>query len=351
MSHGDLEHDLALEASSLEEVLDDLPIGAILVNSEGTILRFNRHEEQLSGLSRADVLGRSFFSEVAPCTQDIELGARFHEGIATGSLDLDFEFSFPYPHNRVPRDVRIRARSVRHSEQALHVVLIEDITSRRQLERNNAEMMAGLRALVRTSRGQAAQQDHLLYGDGAPVERQACVVRASLGKWRHTHIAEVAPAALFRTLDARLQAAIAVVHRRGGKIISVEGSGITACFFEDEAYPQRALADALRAAHHIARDGEGRELKLPFRVSLTQGSIVNGPIGHELLGERLLVGPSLELARDLVRHARAHELIIAGEALINAVRPLAELERLRLPEHESACGEVARVGTLHLPRV
>ena len=134
-----------LNVPLLEELIDELPIGLLVLDERGIIQRFNRYEQQLSGRSREDTIGRSFFSDVAPCTSDIELGPKFHQGIEEGNLDLSVEFSFPFPFNRVPRDVYIRARSIHAGSKLAHVVLIEDITSRKQLERSNVEMLRGIR--------------------------------------------------------------------------------------------------------------------------------------------------------------------------------------------------------------
>ena len=123
-----------LDVKLLEQLLDDLPIGALILDDQGIIRRFNKYEEQLSGLPRQKTIGKSFFSEVAPCTKDIELGPKFHEGIANGSLDLSVEFSFPYPYNRVPRDVFIRAKSIRAGGEVAHIVLIEDIVAVNNLD-------------------------------------------------------------------------------------------------------------------------------------------------------------------------------------------------------------------------
>ncbi len=47
---------------------DRLPFGMIRMDGEGRLVAYNAKESALSGLRKADVLGRNFFRTVAPCT-------------------------------------------------------------------------------------------------------------------------------------------------------------------------------------------------------------------------------------------------------------------------------------------
>jgi len=55
-------------AAVLGADLDALPFGVIVVDRAGIILEYNAYESELAGLTRARVLGRNFFHDVAPCT-------------------------------------------------------------------------------------------------------------------------------------------------------------------------------------------------------------------------------------------------------------------------------------------
>lgn len=85
--------------------LDALPFGVIQLSDEGHILEYNSWEERLAGRRRADVLGRLFFTDVAPCTNNRLLRGRFREGIAAGRLDLNTDYTFTY--RVAPRVVRL----------------------------------------------------------------------------------------------------------------------------------------------------------------------------------------------------------------------------------------------------
>jgi len=80
------------------ERFDELPFGIIEVDGDGRIILYNQWEEALAGLHRSQVLGRLFFSEVAPCTGVAEFEGRFRAMVASGRPgreELDFVFQFP----------------------------------------------------------------------------------------------------------------------------------------------------------------------------------------------------------------------------------------------------------------
>src|ERR1700729_3121179 len=65
-----------------EEEFNSLPFGAIQLDEEGRILRYNAFESKLSGIARDKALGKHFFTELAPCTDVKEFHGRFKEGVA-----------------------------------------------------------------------------------------------------------------------------------------------------------------------------------------------------------------------------------------------------------------------------
>ena len=77
-----------------EDELDRLPFGAIRLDREGRILNYNRTEAELSGRRKESVLGKNFFTEVAPCTNVREFAGRFRKGIEQGSLHMVFPYVF-----------------------------------------------------------------------------------------------------------------------------------------------------------------------------------------------------------------------------------------------------------------
>ena len=89
-----------------DEELDALPVGTILLDRDGVVLRYNETEASLSRHAREDVIGKNFFHEIATCTRVREFHGRFVEGVAAGELDVTFGYRFRFPDDRV-KDVTI----------------------------------------------------------------------------------------------------------------------------------------------------------------------------------------------------------------------------------------------------
>ena len=78
------------------EQLDALPYGAIKLDRRGTILSYNASEARLSGRDPEHVVGRNFFTEVAPCTQVREFYDRFLELVDHRAVNHEFDFTFAF---------------------------------------------------------------------------------------------------------------------------------------------------------------------------------------------------------------------------------------------------------------
>jgi two-component system, chemotaxis family, sensor kinase Cph1 len=93
-----------IESLSAEE-LDALPFGVIYLDRVGMVLRYNRTESELSGCPPERVLGRIFFTDVAPCTKVREFYGVFADKVNSGTLDEHFTFTFPFAN--APRTMNI----------------------------------------------------------------------------------------------------------------------------------------------------------------------------------------------------------------------------------------------------
>lgn len=116
--------------ASREEVdfaqLDVLPFGAILVDKEGVILFYNKHEETRMGMRRTSVLGKNFFTEVAPCAQVKDFYGRFRRAVTKTGVIASFKFHFPLPPRA--RDVHILMASFLHGTELLCLIIVGDLT-------------------------------------------------------------------------------------------------------------------------------------------------------------------------------------------------------------------------------
>jgi photoactive yellow protein len=83
--------------------LDELPFGVIRMTRDARVVVYNRAESRLSGLSPDEVVGQSFFVQVAPCTNNELIAERY---AAEDPLDATVEYMFTF--RMAPTTVRLR---------------------------------------------------------------------------------------------------------------------------------------------------------------------------------------------------------------------------------------------------
>ena len=88
--------------------IDRLAFGAVQLDAAGTILKYNAAEAGITGRSAAAVIGRNFFTEVAPCTNAPNFKGVFDAGVKSGELNALFEYVFDY--NMAPTKVKIHMK-------------------------------------------------------------------------------------------------------------------------------------------------------------------------------------------------------------------------------------------------
>lgn len=86
----------------LNTLFDSLPLGVVVLNAKGEVVIFNREEARLARRSRDRVIGRTFFTEIAPCMNVQELGLSFERNIGREPIDVTIDFSFPFPFLEQP---------------------------------------------------------------------------------------------------------------------------------------------------------------------------------------------------------------------------------------------------------
>jgi photoactive yellow protein len=109
-----------LDTLSREE-LDELPVGIIQLDRDGTVLQYNATESSLARFSRSDVVGRNFFTQIAPCTAVRDFQGRFEQGVARQELDTTFGYRFRFEDERV-KDVTITLSYRPHADVVWVVV-------------------------------------------------------------------------------------------------------------------------------------------------------------------------------------------------------------------------------------
>ncbi len=91
-----------LEAASAD-ALDGLPFGVVAMAADGAVEGYNTAEGKLSGLTPARVIGRNFFTSVAPCTNNFMVAHRFESEPEIDAV-IDYVFTF----RLAPLKVRLR---------------------------------------------------------------------------------------------------------------------------------------------------------------------------------------------------------------------------------------------------
>lgn len=90
------ETQIAEIASKSASELDALDIGVVKMDDKGTVLEYNKYESELGNVPQANALGKCFFTEVAPCTNNRLFYGKFQEGVAKNELDSAMPYVFTY---------------------------------------------------------------------------------------------------------------------------------------------------------------------------------------------------------------------------------------------------------------
>jgi photoactive yellow protein len=75
---------------------DALPYGAVLLDSEAKILRYNKTEGEITGRDWRVMNGRSFFTELAVCGVGPHFHGRFKQACLSAAYDEIFPYVFHY---------------------------------------------------------------------------------------------------------------------------------------------------------------------------------------------------------------------------------------------------------------
>lgn len=110
--------DLLARLEASEADLDEVPFGLVVMDRDGVVTRYNRAESRLSGLDPERVVGRRFFTEVGPCTNNFMVAQRY-EDVADLDETIDYVFTF----RMAPTPVRLRMlASSDHDRRYLAIV-------------------------------------------------------------------------------------------------------------------------------------------------------------------------------------------------------------------------------------
>jgi photoactive yellow protein len=98
--------------------LDAIPFGVIAMSVDGVVVAYNRAEASLSGLTASRVIGRHFFTSVAPCTNNYLVAQRFET-----ERELDLTIDYVFTLRMAPTPVQLRM--LKHPEASRMYLLVQ----------------------------------------------------------------------------------------------------------------------------------------------------------------------------------------------------------------------------------
>jgi photoactive yellow protein len=79
-----------------EADLNQLAFGAVEVDRTGKVLKYNATEGAITGRDPKAMIGKNFFTEIAPCTNRPQFKGVFDKGVREDNLNTLFEYVFDH---------------------------------------------------------------------------------------------------------------------------------------------------------------------------------------------------------------------------------------------------------------
>jgi photoactive yellow protein len=86
-----------------EENYDSLPYGVVQMNGQGIVTAYNTYESVIGGISKENAIGKNFFVQVAPCTNNFMVAEKYKQE----SLDEELPYLFTYVTQPTPVILRL----------------------------------------------------------------------------------------------------------------------------------------------------------------------------------------------------------------------------------------------------
>lgn len=123
---------LSYEDIELVEVLTRIPrkgrdrmqFGIIELDLRGTIMAYNMGEAKVSGRNAIDMIGKNFFSDIAPCTKTPEFYGRFKAGVEKGNFSARFDYLFNHEMNPVAVRVSMMMSTIDNENRVLLLIRV-----------------------------------------------------------------------------------------------------------------------------------------------------------------------------------------------------------------------------------
>ncbi|MCU0825170.1 MAG: photoactive yellow protein [Leptospira sp.] len=89
------------------EELDLLDFGVISLDDKGIIKTFNEYEGKKAGVDAKSAIGKNFFTEIAPCTNNQIFYGAFKQGVDERKMDMIFPYTFTYKMKPTPVKIHL----------------------------------------------------------------------------------------------------------------------------------------------------------------------------------------------------------------------------------------------------
>jgi photoactive yellow protein len=86
-----------------DETLDTLSFGLIKMDERGAVLHYNKAESEIAGIAREKTLGKHFFTQIAPCTNNFMVAEKYKKK----ELDELVQYIFTYITKPIPVVLRL----------------------------------------------------------------------------------------------------------------------------------------------------------------------------------------------------------------------------------------------------
>jgi photoactive yellow protein len=104
---------------SLPSLLDQADFGIVKFTREGKILHYNPYESNLAGIPSEEALGKNFFTQIAPCTNNFMVAVKYGDRAA----DLDETMAYVFTYRIKPTKVQLRLLASAGEETAYLLVV------------------------------------------------------------------------------------------------------------------------------------------------------------------------------------------------------------------------------------
>ena len=102
----DLDNILSREPNRAEY----LAFGAVLLDRQGKIVKYNKAEGLIASRDPAEMIGKDFFNEVAPCAKGKRFHGEFLNFHRTGQVNVMFDYKFAYKGADVGVKIHLKAQ-------------------------------------------------------------------------------------------------------------------------------------------------------------------------------------------------------------------------------------------------